>query len=58
VHGGGGSSSGFTAGIYFPHDGVIDSSSYARSLIDKVVGSGRGILVEDCPPVVKVRWWW
>jgi len=45
---------GFSLGIYFPDDAVIDSSSYAAGLIRSAVASGKVILMDESCPVASV----
>jgi len=46
---------GFSLGIYFPDDAVIDSSSYAAGLIRSAVASGKVRLIDNSSPVVSVE---
>ncbi|KAM3568638.1 hypothetical protein VYU27_009240 [Nannochloropsis oceanica] len=50
-----GSQAGFTRGIFFPQDAVIDSTSYTHALIQAAVATGRALLLEDCPAVEGVE---
>eukprot|EP01104_Vermistella_antarctica_P007941 TRINITY_DN196_c0_g1_i2.p1 TRINITY_DN196_c0_g1~~TRINITY_DN196_c0_g1_i2.p1 ORF type:complete len:483 (-),score=101.76 TRINITY_DN196_c0_g1_i2:311-1759(-) len=49
-----GSSSHFVGGIFFPHDAVIDSPSYCRSLIDHSLKTGFLTVRKKCPRVTDV----
>ena len=44
----------FSRGIFFPHDAVIDSASYAKALLRAAIATGKVKLVENCSPVAKV----
>ena len=44
----------FFLGIFFPHDAIIDSSVYAKSLLAAVEASGAVRVVENCSPVKSV----
>jgi len=44
----------FFLGMFFPHDAVIDSTSYAQGLLREAVLSGKVRVKEQCSPAVKV----
>lgn len=44
----------FNCGIFFPHDAVINSSEYCRSLLRAAMASGHVFLKENCPRVTNV----
>jgi glycine/D-amino acid oxidase-like deaminating enzyme len=49
-----GSAAGYTAGIWFAQDARIDSSSYARALVEAAVASGAATLRQSCAPMVAI----
>ncbi len=48
---------GFVAGIFFPHDAIIDSQAYSAGLLRLAadVSAGGVVLLERAPPAVRVR---
>jgi glycine/D-amino acid oxidase-like deaminating enzyme len=46
---------GFHLGIYFPHDAVIDSTSYSKGLLKAAALTGNLRLTEECSPARKVE---
>lgn len=49
-----GYASGFTEGIYFPDDAIIDSSAYAQCLLREAERRGRVTVREGCAPVINI----
>jgi glycine/D-amino acid oxidase-like deaminating enzyme len=43
-----GKQSNFVAGIWFPHDGIIDSTSFSQSLMREAVR--KGVVLEESSP--------
>lgn len=50
-----GAGDGFTCGLFFPNDAVIDSTAYTQCLMQAAVATGSVTLWQGCPPVVAVH---
>jgi hypothetical protein len=50
-----GPNAGFVRGIFFPHDGAIDSISYSAALVKTAQSTGNALVIENCPPVIEVK---
>jgi len=50
-----GSAAGYSAGLWFDQDARIDSSSYARALVEAAVASGAATLRQHCAAMVAIE---
>lgn len=46
---------GFSLGIFFPNDAVIDSTAYAKGLLNASIKTGFVNVIENCSPAVSVN---
>lgn len=50
-----GEASGFSAGLWFPNDAIMDSSAYAKCLLREAERVGSVAIREHCPSVVDMQ---
>jgi len=50
-----GQAANFKAGIWFPDEARINSTAYARALLDAIVAKGTVTVVENCAPMISVK---